>query len=190
MTETLKPYLAQTLDAIRRFIAAHGYPPALRELNDMCGVASTSVMDYRLRQLEQAGAIRRTPGIARSIVVLAQSAPALEAGPVAPPGAAYRAVFMRTDRLWRTVTWLVRGVEWTGTRLTLTLDGAQLRGRRWDRTAQRAATRWAVEWAHYAAPRLEGSSSVSEWRDGGRTLVISLADVRAVEREAQGSVAL
>ena len=70
MTE-LKLPLAQALREIERYIDRHGFPPGIRDLCVACGVSSTSVMDYRLRQLEAAGRIARTARTARSIVVLA-----------------------------------------------------------------------------------------------------------------------
>ena len=61
--------LDAVLQAIAQYHAEHGYAPTLRELGDLCDVSSKAHVKYLLDKLERAGRIRRTPGIARSIVV-------------------------------------------------------------------------------------------------------------------------
>lgn len=51
----LKP---ETLNAIRDFRVEHGEYPTRRDLCDALGLSSTSVVDYRLRQLQGDGLIR------------------------------------------------------------------------------------------------------------------------------------
>lgn len=60
----------KTLDWIRGYITTNGYPPTIREIAAGLGLYYGGVM-YRLQQLEASGAIRRKPGIPRSIVVTA-----------------------------------------------------------------------------------------------------------------------
>ena len=62
--------LDAVLQAIAQYHAEKGYAPTLRELTALCGMSSVSVADYWLDKLERAGRIRRTRGIARSIVVV------------------------------------------------------------------------------------------------------------------------
>lgn len=46
--------------------AQHGRPmPSMRDLMRLCGLSSTSVARNHLRQLAEAGAIVRVPGVAR-----------------------------------------------------------------------------------------------------------------------------
>ncbi len=57
----------QILEFIRRFIEEHDYPPSIRQIQEGCGLSSTSVADYNLRLLERRGYVRRAPGWARAI---------------------------------------------------------------------------------------------------------------------------
>jgi len=54
---------------IRDFIDEHDYPPSIRQIQDACGVSSTSVVDYNLRALERLGYIRRDREVSRAIEV-------------------------------------------------------------------------------------------------------------------------
>lgn len=64
----------QVLDAIRTYIRAHGHPLSMRELGPMVGVASTSTVPSHLEALERKGAITRTRGKVRSIVIVGDAA--------------------------------------------------------------------------------------------------------------------
>ena len=59
---------------IPRFIqwhqTTHGYPPSIREIQSGCILSSSSVVNHWLNKLEAEGVLRRTPGIARSIVLI------------------------------------------------------------------------------------------------------------------------
>ena len=57
-------------DYIRGFIDEHDYPPSIRQIQDACGISSTSVVDYNLRGLEKRGLIRRDREVSRAIEVL------------------------------------------------------------------------------------------------------------------------
>lgn len=72
-----------TLQSLLDVIAAHhrerGYPPTIRELQARTGTSSPSVVAYRLRQLEDAGCIRRQPFVSRSIQIIAPAQEGAEA---------------------------------------------------------------------------------------------------------------
>ena len=61
---------SHTLDKLREFIKANGYPPTVRELCQITGVKSTSAMAYRLQRLANMGHIKLTPNIARGIALV------------------------------------------------------------------------------------------------------------------------
>ena len=56
-------------DYISSFIDQHDYPPSIRQIQDACGISSTSVVDYNLRILETRGYIRRDREVSRAIEV-------------------------------------------------------------------------------------------------------------------------
>jgi len=59
-----------TLDALRRYIARHGWPPTVRELGNMLGIASTNGTSSHLAALESKGFISRARLKARCITIL------------------------------------------------------------------------------------------------------------------------
>jgi len=64
------------IEFIHQFLVDNGYPPTVREIVDGCGISSTSVVNYNLNILGQAGYIRRHPEVSRGIELLTLS-PAL-----------------------------------------------------------------------------------------------------------------
>ena len=58
------------LDAIRTEIEQKGYPPSMRQIGDMVGLASLSSVTHQLGRLETMGYIRRAPKLPRAIEVL------------------------------------------------------------------------------------------------------------------------
>ncbi|MFI7484203.1 transcriptional repressor LexA [Kocuria sp. M1R5S2] len=58
------------LEAIQRSIAEHGYPPSMREIGDLVGLASLSSVTHQLSRLEQLGYLRRDPKRPRAMEVL------------------------------------------------------------------------------------------------------------------------
>jgi len=58
------------LDAIRTEIEQKGYPPSMRQIGDMVGLASLSSVTNQLGRLETMGYIRRDPKLPRAIEVL------------------------------------------------------------------------------------------------------------------------
>lgn len=59
---------------IQGFLTDNGYPPTIREIGEATNISSTSVVDYNLKALERAGAIRRDREVSRGIEVLVDSA--------------------------------------------------------------------------------------------------------------------
>jgi repressor LexA len=55
------------LEYISGFIDEHDYPPSIRQIQEACGISSTSVVDYNLRILEKLGYIRRDREVSRAI---------------------------------------------------------------------------------------------------------------------------
>lgn len=55
---------------VRDFLAERGYAPSYLEIGRACGISTTSVVAYHLGKLERKGIIKRSPGVARSIVVI------------------------------------------------------------------------------------------------------------------------
>jgi len=60
----------QVLQAIKASWAAEGYSPSIRDIMAATGITSTSVARYHLLRLERAGVMKRTPGVARSYVLI------------------------------------------------------------------------------------------------------------------------
>lgn len=58
------------LDAIRTEIEQKGYPPSMRQIGDIVGLASLSSVTHQLGRLETMGYIRRDPKLPRAIEVL------------------------------------------------------------------------------------------------------------------------
>ena len=58
------------LEAIKAFWDSEGFSPCMRDVMQATGISSTSVVSYHIGKLERVGAIRRTPGVARSYRVV------------------------------------------------------------------------------------------------------------------------
>jgi len=58
------------LDFLRRFIRDKNYPPSIRDIQEECGISSTSVVDYNLKGLERKGYIHRDREVSRAIELL------------------------------------------------------------------------------------------------------------------------
>ena len=80
-------------EAVREAVAAHGYPPSLREIGEQVGLTSPSSVKHQLDKLERLGLVRRDPNRPRAMEVVAGStdaradvadATALVASPEAP----------------------------------------------------------------------------------------------------------
>ena len=58
------------MEFIRSYLREHGYPPAIREIQQACNISSTSVVDYNLHILQREGFLRRSPEVSRGIELL------------------------------------------------------------------------------------------------------------------------
>ena len=58
------------LTFIQEFIEEKDYPPSIRDIQDGCGISSTSVVDYNLKALERHGHLRRDREVSRAIELL------------------------------------------------------------------------------------------------------------------------
>ena len=58
------------LGFIQEFYSENGIPPTVRDIQQACEISSTSVVDYNLRQLEEAGYLNRRREVARGIELL------------------------------------------------------------------------------------------------------------------------
>lgn len=70
------------LECIRDFLKDRGYPPTVRDIAKELGISSTSVVDYHLKRLEQAGWIERDPRSSRGIRLTAAGAHGLGFGEI------------------------------------------------------------------------------------------------------------
>ena len=66
----LSPRQERILEFIKDFIEANEMPPTVRDIQMACSISSTSVVDYNLKQLEEAGYINRRKEVARGIELL------------------------------------------------------------------------------------------------------------------------
>ena len=73
----LSPKRQRLIDFIHRFLVDNGYPPTIRDIQNGCGISSTSVVDYHLTILEKEGYIRRHPEVSRGIEILTRSSDSL-----------------------------------------------------------------------------------------------------------------
>lgn len=55
---------------MRDFLRDNAYPPSIRDIQNGCGISSTSVVDYNLKVLEKSGHIRRDREVSRAIELL------------------------------------------------------------------------------------------------------------------------
>jgi repressor LexA len=72
-TKSLSAKQSSILRFIRDFIREHDYPPSIRDIQDGCGISSTSVVDYNLKALERLGYIRRDREVSRAIELVGRA---------------------------------------------------------------------------------------------------------------------
>ena len=70
------------LEVIRDAVAAHGYPPSIREMGEAVGLASPSSVSHQLKALEAKGFLRRDPNRPRALEV--HLPPSISAEPEEP----------------------------------------------------------------------------------------------------------
>src|SRR5699024_7908404 len=73
------------LETINDAVAAHGYPPTMREIGDAVGLTSSSSVAHQLQSLERKGFLRRDPKRPRAMEVVMPDA---DDAPPPPPAAA------------------------------------------------------------------------------------------------------
>ncbi|WP_258805481.1 transcriptional repressor LexA [Pseudarthrobacter sp. NS4] len=66
----LTPRQKKILETIQRSVNDNGYPPSMREIGDIVGLASLSSVTHQLSQLEKLGYLRRDPKRPRAMEVL------------------------------------------------------------------------------------------------------------------------
>ena len=70
VTEILTRRQRLVLETITAAIAAHGYPPSMREIGDAVGLTSSSSVSHQLQALERKGFLRRDPKRPRAMEVV------------------------------------------------------------------------------------------------------------------------
>ncbi len=73
MTKKMSDRQRRIINFLTRFSNDKGYPPTIRDIQDGCGISSTSVVDYNLNILEREGYIRRRREVSRGIELLGHS---------------------------------------------------------------------------------------------------------------------
>ncbi len=68
--KTLSSKQQSILTFIQGFIEDKDYPPSIRDIQEGCGISSTSVVDYNLKALERQGHLRRDREVSRAIELL------------------------------------------------------------------------------------------------------------------------
>ena len=70
VAESLTRRQRLVLETITAAIAAHGYPPTMREIGDAVGLTSSSSVSHQLQALERKGFLRRDPKRPRALEVV------------------------------------------------------------------------------------------------------------------------
>ncbi len=70
MNDRVSAKAKRVLEFVRTFTALNEYPPTVREIGNALNIASTNTVAYHLNQLEAAGLIERTPGLARGLKIM------------------------------------------------------------------------------------------------------------------------
>ena len=63
------------LEYISDFLDENGYPPTVRDIQNGCGISSTSVVDYNLNSLREKGFLRRHADVSRGLELLNRKQP-------------------------------------------------------------------------------------------------------------------
>ncbi|MGD7731402.1 transcriptional repressor LexA [Propionibacteriaceae bacterium G57] len=93
----LTPRQRRILEVIRDAVAAHGYPPSIREMGEAVGLASPSSVSHQLKTLETKGFLRRDPKRPRALEVQLPPSLALTAAPPRPHPIAAKAETQPTE---------------------------------------------------------------------------------------------
>ena len=84
VTEGLTRRQRLVLETINAAIAAHGYPPSMREIGDAVGLTSSSSVSHQLQALERKGFLRRDPKRPRAMEVVMPGEDDSPEAPAAP----------------------------------------------------------------------------------------------------------
>ena len=68
----MPPRRQRIMGFLQEFYSENGIPPTVRDIQKACEISSTSVVDYNLDRLSEAGYINRRPDVARGIEILDQ----------------------------------------------------------------------------------------------------------------------
>ena len=72
VSKKMPPRRQRIWEFLKEFYSENGIPPTVRDIQRACEISSTSVVDYTLEKLAQAGYINRRPDVARGIKILDQ----------------------------------------------------------------------------------------------------------------------
>ena len=72
VAKKLPPRRHRIMSFLQEFYADNGIPPTVRDIQRACEISSTSVVDYNLEKLREAGYINRRQDVARGIEILDQ----------------------------------------------------------------------------------------------------------------------
>ncbi len=70
----------EIFEFIKKYSAAHGYPPTVRDIGKAVGLASSSTVHAHLANLEKAGLLRRDPSKPRAIELLNRAIEGVQEG--------------------------------------------------------------------------------------------------------------
>ena len=70
VTRKMPPRRHRILSFLQDFYSENGIPPTVRDIQRACDISSTSVVDYNLEKLREAGYINRRHDVARGIEIL------------------------------------------------------------------------------------------------------------------------
>jgi len=65
------------LEVIREYTDEYGYPPTIREIGELVGISSTSVVSYNLTALQNKGLLARDPEVSRGLRLVDEDEDAL-----------------------------------------------------------------------------------------------------------------
>ena len=72
VTRKMPPRRQRILSFLQQFYWENSIPPTVRDIQRACEISSTSVVDYNLEKLREAGYINRRQDVARGIEILDQ----------------------------------------------------------------------------------------------------------------------
>lgn len=64
----------RVLEVIEEYTQEYGYPPTIREIGELVGISSTSVVSYNLKVLQRKGYLTRSPDVSRGLRLVTDEA--------------------------------------------------------------------------------------------------------------------